>query len=52
MTFDFPAFLLLASALTGGIWLIDALLFAPRRRRLAEAAIAGGALAEEGKPEL
>jgi hypothetical protein len=35
MNFDFPAFLVLASLVTGGIWLIDALLFAPRRRRLA-----------------
>lgn len=35
MNFDFPAFLVLACALTGGIWLIDALLFAPKRRRLA-----------------
>jgi signal peptidase I len=35
MNFDFPAFLVLASAVTGGIWLADALLFAPRRRRLA-----------------
>lgn len=32
MTFDFPAFLVLASVLTGGIWLFDARLFAPRRR--------------------
>lgn len=38
MTFDFPAFLVLASALTGGIWLADALVFAPRRRRMAAAA--------------
>jgi signal peptidase I len=47
MNFDFPAFLVVACALTGGIWLLDALLFAPRRRRLAvEAAgdsIASGA---------
>ncbi|AFL72663.1 signal peptidase I [Thiocystis violascens] len=50
MTFDFPAFLVLASVLTGGIWLIDALLFAPRRRRLAEAAMAGGARIDEGRP--
>jgi signal peptidase I len=35
MSFNFPAFLVLATVLTGGIWLIDALLFAPRRRRLA-----------------
>jgi signal peptidase I len=37
MHFDFPAFLVFASVLTGAIWLFDALLFAPRRRRLAEA---------------
>jgi len=37
MNFDFPAFLVLASAVTGGIWLVDAALFAPRRRRLAQA---------------
>jgi signal peptidase I len=35
MTFDFPTFLVAATVLTGGIWLVDALLFAPRRRRLA-----------------
>jgi signal peptidase I len=39
MNFDFPTFLVLACALTGGIWLVDALLFAPRRRRLAEEAV-------------
>jgi len=32
MNFDFPAFLVLACAVTGGIWLVDALVFAPRRR--------------------
>lgn len=43
MSFDFPTFLVAATALTGGIWLVDALVFAPRRRRLAaEAAAAGG----------
>lgn len=41
MNFDFPAFLVLATAVTGGIWLLDALLFAPRRRR--EAARVDGA---------
>jgi len=35
MNFDFPAFLVLACLITGGIWLADALLFAPRRRRSA-----------------
>lgn len=33
MTFDFPAFLVLASAVSGVIWLLDAMLFAPRRRQ-------------------
>lgn len=41
MNFDFPAFLVLASAVTGGIWLIDALAFAPRRRRAQQAATKG-----------
>jgi signal peptidase I len=47
MTLDFPAFLVLATAVTGGIWLVDALAFAPRRRRLAEetAVTAGNAAA-------
>ncbi|SDX73037.1 signal peptidase I [Allochromatium warmingii] len=35
MTFDFPAFLVLASFLTGGIWLLDVLVFARRRRAAA-----------------
>ncbi len=43
MNFDFPAFLVLASAVTGGIWLIDAVVFAPRRHRLvAQSAAAPG----------
>ncbi len=50
MNFDFPAFLVLASALTGGIWLVDALVFAPRRRRLAEPTVAGGVLGEGDRP--
>ncbi len=37
MTFDFPAFLVLGSVVTGSIWLIDTLMFAPRRRRVHEA---------------
>ncbi|MGB5735394.1 MAG: signal peptidase I [Thiohalocapsa sp.] len=36
MSFDFPTFLVAATAVTGGIWLLDALLFAPKRRRLAQ----------------
>ncbi|MCF7991967.1 MAG: signal peptidase I [Thiohalocapsa sp.] len=35
MSFDFPTFLVAATFLTGGIWLLDALFFAPKRRRLA-----------------
>ncbi|MBK1629801.1 signal peptidase I [Thiohalocapsa halophila] len=42
MSFDFPTFLVAATALTGGIWLVDALAFAPRRRRLAAEQAAGG----------
>lgn len=45
MNFDFPAFLVLASAVTGGIWLVDALAFAPRRRRLAHELVAAGGVA-------
>jgi signal peptidase I len=37
MSFNFPAFLVLATLVTGLIWLLDALLLAPRRRRLAVA---------------
>ena len=33
MKFDLPTFLVAATALSGLIWLLDALLFAPRRRR-------------------
>ncbi len=32
MNFDFPAFLVLATFVTGGIWLLDTLFFAARRR--------------------
>ena len=42
MHFDFPTFLVLATLVTGVIWLIDALAFAPRRRRLTEAMAGGG----------
>ncbi len=35
MHFDFPTFLVLASFVTGVIWLIDARLFAPKRRMAA-----------------
>jgi signal peptidase I len=50
MNFDFPAFLVLASVVTGGIWLVDAVMFAPRRRRLAAAAVAAGAASDQAKP--
>jgi len=42
MNFDFPTILVLACLVTGGIWLLDAMLFAPKRKRLAlESAAAG-----------
>jgi signal peptidase I len=44
MNFDFPTFLVAASALTGGIWLIDSLFFASKRKR--RAAAEGGAEVE------
>jgi signal peptidase I len=48
MNFDFPSFLVAATALTGGIWLVDALAFAPKRRRLAEQAAGAGASNAQG----
>jgi signal peptidase I len=42
MSFNFPAFLVLATFVTGAIWLVDAVLFAPRRRRLAGAGAGAG----------
>jgi len=50
MHFDFPTFLVAATALTGGIWLVDALFFAPKRRRLASAAAAEGEASGGGAP--
>ena len=49
MNFDFPTFLVLACAVTGGIWLADAVLFAPRRRRLARQTM-GDTIAEGERP--
>ena len=49
MSFNFPALLVLATFVTGAIWLLDALLLAPRRRRLAAAG--GGADATIGIPQ-
>jgi signal peptidase I len=44
MNFDFPTFLVLACFVTGGIWLLDAVVLAPRRKRLAhEVATTSGA---------
>src|SRR5579863_7234305 len=41
MHFDFEMILTLATLLTGLIWLVDALLFAPKRRKAAPAAEPG-----------
>jgi signal peptidase I len=51
MHFDFPTFLVLACLVTGGVWLIDAVAFAPRRRRLAQAAASGSEVPAEEVPE-
>jgi signal peptidase I len=45
MNFDFPTFLVVASALTGGIWLFDVLFLAPKRRKSVTAE--GGGEAQE-----
>ncbi len=42
MNFDFPAILVAATLVTGLIWLVDALLFAPKRRQRAAALAKGG----------
>ena len=49
MNFDFPTLLVLACFLTGGIWLIDALFFAGRRRRMAQQS--AGSQADTGVKE-
>ncbi len=43
MHFDFPAFLVLATFVTGIIWLVDTLAFAPKRKRLAQESAGSGA---------
>lgn len=47
MNFDFPTFLVLACFVTGGIWIADAVLFAPRRKRLAQQTAGGGQIDAE-----
>jgi signal peptidase I len=50
MNLDFPTILVLATFITGGIWLVDALLFAPKRRQLAaEGGGEGGDAVPEAK---
>ncbi len=51
MNFDFPTFLVLACLLTGGIWLMDAVLFAPRRRRASASSTVDSTHAEADTPE-
>jgi len=50
MHFDFPTFLVLACLVTGSIWLADAVLFAPRRKRALAPDPAGAAPAESDAP--
>ncbi|MEE9493450.1 MAG: signal peptidase I [Gammaproteobacteria bacterium] len=47
MSFDFPAILVSATFVTGAIWAADALLWAPRRKRLAQTAGEGQAEASQ-----
>lgn len=50
MNFDFPTILTLAVAISGVIWAIDAVAFAPRRRLAAEAAAEAQGEARGDKP--
>ncbi|HEC17072.1 MAG TPA: signal peptidase I [Sedimenticola sp.] len=47
MDLNFPAILVLAVFITGGIWLIDAVMFAPRRRALAAQEAENGVCQED-----
>jgi signal peptidase I len=47
MSFDFPTLLVIATFATGGIWLVDAVAFAPARRR----ALEEGAVEPKGEGE-
>ena len=42
MNFDFPTLLVAATFFTGLAWAVDAIFWAPRRRRQAEALVAAG----------
>ncbi len=48
MNFDFPTILVLGAAITGLIWAVDAMLFAPRRRALAARMEATGPVKRAG----
>lgn len=49
MSIDFPLLLLLAVLFTGGVWLLDSLLLAPRRRREPEGELPEPVLVEYSK---
>lgn len=51
MNFDFPTFLVLACFVTGVIWLVDAVLFAPRRKQRVEETLSGGGARVEAYKE-
>jgi signal peptidase I len=49
MNFDFPTILVSATFVTGLIWAVDALIWAPKRKQAAEALSASGDVADEAK---
>jgi signal peptidase I len=51
MNFDFPTILVTATFVTGLIWAMDVLLWAPRRKQAAAALGAGGEAADQGMIE-
>jgi len=50
MNLDFPTILVLATLITGTIWLLDSLIWAPRRR-VEDTGVTGGGVEEGGKGE-
>lgn len=51
MNFDFPTILVAATFVTGMIWAVDALLWAPKRKQAAAALGAGGEVTDPGAME-
>jgi signal peptidase I len=51
MNFDFPTILVVATLVTGLIWAVDAVIWAPKRRQQAATLSAGGAAVDQARVE-